>query len=334
MNHDGYGFYQFKTCFCEFNSINDILCLIYVEDQTILISYDIISKQIITRVNKNKIVNNIRHYLDNQLKRDLILISFVNNIIEVSNFQNWELLLNITEVNKGGFLFSSCFFNSNNNIYILTSNNKVTNIWNCENIKVFDMKKNKIKEINNSNEDIFFIDNYYDSKLDKNFIVTCNCNYIKLYDFENNSLFKKYNDSDFIGTINDFVVDERGKNKTLLGSCIKSIRIWDFYTGEILQRIICNIYDIYGLCLFDKNYVLAGQNREGNDYIILLDLIKGEIVNKINIEETNSISHIKDIETKKGKIFVSGGRWSDIIIFEMKNLDFCIQNRIEIQPPL
>ena len=52
------------------------------------------------------------------------------------------------------------------------------------------MKKNKIKEINNSNEDTLYIDNYYDSKFNENFIVTCNRDHI-----------------------NDFVVDERGSFK-------------------------------------------------------------------------------------------------------------------------
>ena len=332
MLHDGYKFYQFKTCFCEFKSINDILCLIYSEKKNVLACYDIINKKVISRVNKNKSpINNIRHYLDNQFKRDLILNSFVGNQIEVSNLQNWELLLTISEVNKGGCLFSSCFFNDNNNIYILTTNNKVTYIWECENIKVFDMKKNKIKEINNSNEDILYIDTYYDSKFDNNFIVTCNINHIKFYDFKNNSLFKKYNDSEFLGKVNDFIVDDREPVKKLLGSSNSGIRIWNFYTGEVLKRIMSDLGGIYGLCLFENNYLLAGIKKNNNAYIILIDLINEKIVKRINSNQEKPISRIMAIDTKNGKIFVSGGRWSDIIFLENKKLDFFIQNRIEIK---
>ena len=46
-------------------------------------------------------------------------------------------------MNERGFLFSSCFFNDNNNIYILTTKNRVTTIGKSENIKVFNMKKKK-----------------------------------------------------------------------------------------------------------------------------------------------------------------------------------------------
>ena len=89
MLHDGYGFYQFKTCFCEFKSIDDILYLIYSEKINVLVCYDINNKKIINRITrKNGPITDIRHYLDNKLKRDLILNSFKRNEIEVSNLQN------------------------------------------------------------------------------------------------------------------------------------------------------------------------------------------------------------------------------------------------------
>lgn len=327
MLHDGYGFYQFKTCFCEFNSIDDIFYLIYSEKINVLICYDIIKKKIINRVIKsNGPITDIRHYLDNKLKRDLILNSFKRNEIEVSNLQNWESLLKISNVNESGFLFSSCFFNDNNNIYILTTKNKVTTIGKCENIKVFDMKKKKIKEIYGSNKDTFYIDNYYDSKLNENFIVTCNRNHINIFSFQKSLLFKKYNAAD-CGEINDFIVDERGSIKKLLGSCYYGIIIWDFYTGKLLKQIMSNIGGIYGLCLFNNNYLLAGNNN----YIILIDLINEKIVNKISSNQEKEISRIKAIDTKNGKIFICGGRWEcDIIFLENKELKFSIKNRIRI----
>ena len=229
-------------------------------------------------------------------------------------------------MNNCGCLFSSCFFNDNDNIYVLTSKNRNTSLCECENIKVFDMNKNKIKEINNSNEDTVYIDNYYDSKNNKNLIVTCNIGHINIFDFKNNSLFKKYNDSNFCGRINDFVVDERGNIKQLLGSFFTSINIWDFYTGDLLKRIKPDLNGINVLCLFDKNYILAGASEKGNNnkLIILIDLTNEKIVNKINTKQEKEISRIKCIDTKNGKIFISGGRWSD------KQLEFSIQFRIEI----
>ncbi len=64
------------------------------------------------------------------------------------NIYNFECLLNIEKINKKRELYSACFLNINNNIYIITSNYN----WYCktEPIKVFDFQGNKIKEINDS----------------------------------------------------------------------------------------------------------------------------------------------------------------------------------------
>ena len=139
-------------------------------------------------------------------------------------------------------------------------------------------------------------------------------------------MFKKYKAVD-CGEINDFIVDERGSIKKLLGSCYYGIIIWDFYTGKLLKQIMSNIGGIYGLCLFNNNYLLAGNNN----YIILIDLINEKIVNKISSNQEKKISRIKAIDTKNGKIFICGGRWEcDIIFLENKELKFSIKNRIRI----
>ena len=331
MNHDGYMFHQFKNTFCGFKSINDILCLIFSKGlfNNTLTSYDIFKNQVINKISKTGVISDIRHYLDNQLKRDLISLSFVDkNEIEVCDFKNWQILLNISNVNRGGCLFSSCFFNDNNNIYILTSHNKVTYMYPSECIKVFDMKKNKVKEIQNSNENTYYIDSYYDSKFDKNFIVTCNDGHINFYDFQNNSLFKQYDSDKIYENIDDFVVDDRGSNKKLLGSCHSGIKIWDYNTGELLKKAILSLENIYGLCLFGQNYLLAGTKNS----IVFIDLTKEKIINRINVGLAgfhNAIASIKEINTENGKFFICGGRWSDIILLENKEFEFTIKNKIE-----
>ena len=74
MDIDEFHSYESKICFCEFKSINNILCLIYILDrETSLIAYDIIKKKIINKsiINKNRVIDVI-HHLDKKLKRDLI----------------------------------------------------------------------------------------------------------------------------------------------------------------------------------------------------------------------------------------------------------------------
>ena len=55
------------------------------------------------------------------------------------------------------------FLNDNNLSYIFTTNHNTKYI--PELIKVFDFNGNKIKEIKDSNDLTFFVDNYYDKYL-------------------------------------------------------------------------------------------------------------------------------------------------------------------------
>ena len=56
-----------------------------------------------------------------------------------------------------------------NEIYMLLSNMN-NNSKNVEKIKVYNLNGRKIKEIEDSNDNIFFLDTYYDKKLSKNYI--------------------------------------------------------------------------------------------------------------------------------------------------------------------
>ena len=109
--------------------------------------------------------SDVRHYLDKMNLRDLILSCLKTNTVCIFDFKDWKKLLTIDNVNNSGVLYSSCFFNDNNKIYILTTNIEWHN--NINNIKVYDLKGNKIKEINNSNKNVIYIDTYFDSKLNK-----------------------------------------------------------------------------------------------------------------------------------------------------------------------
>jgi len=351
MNTDEFHFYESKTCFCEFKSINNIFCFVYILNrESALVFYDITKKKIINKnvVNKNGgiiKITDIRHHLDKKFKRDLILHNnMYNNEIYIWDFKNWQKLAQTYGVNISGALYSTCFYEINDIIYILTTNIS----WEGKNgnIKVFNLQGSRIKEIPNSNERAIFIDTYYDSNFDKNFIVTCNDKgRINIYDFQNNVLFKKYDDNDpnYQFLINDFVVDEREPIKKLIGSCYKAhIKIWDFYNGNLLKRIMCNydgIYDLYGLCLFNYNYLLVGTNEinDNNNYnyndkacILLIDLNQGKVIKKIKAH-TSQVKFIKFINSEYGKILVSGGLYSDIIFWENKEFEFNIIDRINNQ---
>ena len=54
-------------------------------------------------------------------------------------------------------------------------------------LKYFNLKENKVKEINNSKkEQTYYLDNYYDEKINKNYIIAAGVQNIKSYKFDEN----------------------------------------------------------------------------------------------------------------------------------------------------
>ena len=161
-------------------------------------------------------------------------VSKNDNNIRIWNINNWECIQNITNINKVGKLLSACFIKDNNKIYIITSN--FNKNGNSEYIKIFDLNGQKIKEIDNSNVEIFFIDIYYDNILSKNFIITGNHSYIKSYDYNNNQLYHKYNDN-YKHSHNSMIINNNKKIIKLIESSYGTIRIWNFHSGLLLNKI-------------------------------------------------------------------------------------------------
>ena len=156
LTKDSYATCLFDNSFCVFNSINNILYLIYANDNKSIISYDLNNMKKVNEIKTphNDYISYFRHYLDKINRRDLIMtISCYENHLKIWNINNWDILVNLKKTNDSGYLNSACFLNEINHIYIITSN---FNYSSAEQIKVFDFNRNKIKEINNSNEPILY----------------------------------------------------------------------------------------------------------------------------------------------------------------------------------
>ena len=285
--------------FCFFNSINDLSLLIYSKGNKSILLYDLNKDQIINEIRNahKENITNFRHYFDKINKRDLVIsISFEDNTIKLWNVYNCECLLELNNINKKGNIHSSCFLNYKNQIYILTSNFII--FGKPELIKVYDFDGNKIKEINDSNNYILFIDTYYDSKLSKTYIITGNDEKnIKSYDYENNNKYYEYK-CNFNYRCPSIIIDDCSYNKEgilyLIGSINKVldngyIGIWNFHKGELIKIISLDVEEVCGICLWNYENLFIG----GKDGIIqLIDIKKGILVN-------NFKAHKEDITTIK-----------------------------------
>ena len=226
-------------------------------------------------------------------------ISYNDNNIKIWNAYNWECILNLQNINQKGILFSGGFLNNNNQNYIITSN--LNWVDNPEQIKIFNFNGNKIKEINNSNENTFFIDSFYDSKTSKNYIISSHENYVKSYNYNDNKLYKKYyeNKNDFHNHLTAFIINNKEIIK-LIESCNDgNIRIWNFHSGLLLKKIKADI-TLNDICLWNYNSIFVGNNHFSE---------------KINYKE----KVIKLIDLKSGKIIISLTGYQETIL-EIKKI--------------
>ena len=117
-----------------------------------MICYDLIIKKEIKELKNihNQYINNFRHIFDKIKRRDLVMTSDDNNI-KVWNVNNWENILHLENIYTGNIFLEACFLNKNNSISIITSSYSKNNCSDNNFIKIYDLSKNKIKEIKRNN---------------------------------------------------------------------------------------------------------------------------------------------------------------------------------------
>ena len=304
--NDSYTYDSYNNSFLIFNSINNILYLIYANKNISIISYNLISNQKINEIKKahRSSITSLRYHLDNTNKRDLIIsLSNWDNSIKLWNINNFELLLNIRRINQNGQLYSACFLNDNEQIYILSTNFAMYGI--NDPIKIYDLNGKKIKEIDGTDDGTFFICTYFDNKLSNNFILTANYGYIKSYNYSKGEIYHEYSEDNY--NIHYSLVINNSDNITtkLIESSIEGIiRTWDFHTGDLLNKITLCENPINNICLWDNDYLFAAC---GDKTIKIVDLITNFYISSIECHKNCVNSLKKIIHPKYGKCLISQG---------------------------
>ena len=308
---DSYNACTLDNTFSIFKSVNNILCLIYYNNKHSIVSYDLNNQKTMSIINKshNKQISNLRHYFDKKNKRDLIIsLSFRNNNLKLWDFKDWKCLLNIPQANQKGFLFSACLLSENDKDYIVTSNYNEKE--NSENIKIFDLNGKKIKEINNSNKKTILIDTYYDNLTSKIYIIFCTNDNVQSYDYYKNEIYKIYDDNNN-QTHFSFKIFKSENIIKLIDSCKDgNIRIWDFHTGFLLNKIKLSNKSLIGICLWNDNFIfVACQDKT----IKLVELKRGIVVRCL-YSHSNEVLSVKIVNHPLyGKCLLSQGNQKDQI---------------------
>ena len=291
--NDAYNFDGVINAFIAFNSIIDEkIYIIYTNKDNSIISFNVTDKKKIKEIKNspdNKITN-YRHCLDKANKRDLcISISSSINNIKLWNANSLELLFNFENIYDSGKIKSACFLNDNDGLYIIASNSNYYDKTKL--IQVYDLKGNKVKEISNSKDDTYYIETYHDKNSNINYIITGNFLDVKSYNYNDDKLYFKYSDQ-FSKEHRCIVINDKDEKEVKLIESSKdgNIRVWDFHSGKLLQKIELSMEKLFEICLWDSDHVYVGC---GEEIIRLVDIKNGKIIK--HFQDFNSVIGLKKI---------------------------------------
>ena len=283
-----------QNVFLVFKAFDNKHYLIYYDKKDFIVTYDICTNTLI----KNKKIDDsdniptcFNHYPDVHKKRDLIMtISAKSNTINVYDFPSFKIILNYPNINKKGYLNIANFFSYEKKIYIMSTNHRYSR-KNVDPIKIYDLDGIKIKELKDSNENISFIDSFYDKKICKKFIIAGFDKYIRAYDFSNNSVYKTYKDKYNPFHRNAIINDYDEVIKLIESASDGYIRIWDFHKGNLIKRILVDKEGAYGICLWNKENLFVGIKNK----IKLINIETNDIISEINYNSNRCYVHYDNI---------------------------------------
>jgi len=316
LTNESYVYMGLDNTFLTFKSVNDIYCLIFTNEEKSIICFDITNDKKVNEI-KNAhefYIINFRHQFDKKEKRDLILsISCYDNNIKLWNINSLECLLNIKNENEGGESLS-CFLNNNEYNYIISINYISTsnNSSSLYKINTIDFNGKIIQEMTDYNNRTFFIDSFYDKELKINYIITGNEGYSKSYNFQENKMYHQYFEKDNRGHHSIIIYNDIEIIKLIESSFDGNIRIWNFHSGILLNKIttnnISNAGWLYGICLWNNDYLFVGCYK---GIIKVIDLKKGAILKELK-EHKEQVICIKNIKIPKfGDCLISQGYGSN-----------------------
>jgi WD40 repeat protein len=292
---------RIDNTFITFISKDKSSYIIYSTEDISINCFDFNKEKIIKSINRahaTHIMSFRYNYNKSQNKEYIVSVSLDKNI-KLWEFPNFSCIFSIEKAHRASFIFSLCILSEKFNNYIISSSGSDE-----ENIRVWDFRGNKLKEINNSKERTGFIDNYYSSKNDKYYIIIANYGNIKSFDFKSNELYKIYEDnSEEKNDHCNFVIynkDEVLNNcLILIDSCYDGyIRLWDFDKGNLLKKIKCceKDFNLRNICLIENTkFLFIICDKESN--IKIIDLTQNKIITCIKVNtKNNELLTIKSIK--------------------------------------
>ena len=304
-----------NNSFCAFKSIvRDCFYLVYIGDEYSLIIYDLINNQKLNEIKQNYITH-LKHYEDSRKRRDLVLASSsFDKSLKIYNIDDCSIICEIQFQNniENQYLSLCCLLkDSSEQFSIVLSLSK-------EPIQIFDLNGNKINELKNSSSygGISFLEVYYANNSQKKYILMGGYSCCKSYDYDEYKEYKVYQCEDNEGNYFELIINNNNSKEELIGANDDGrIRIWDFHSGnsikviDINKRFILDFNYRFGVCLWNKGYLITGRTVEDDKVrylskkrkedkkgysIQIIDLINGKISREF-FEYKYMVNNIKKI---------------------------------------
>ena len=102
---------------------------------------------------------------------------------------------------------------------------------------------------------------FYDKNLDKYFIVTGIEKGVISYDYQEFKIYKQYiekNDDLFLDDHDSIIIIQEKEFVKIIESCEDGcIRIWDFHSANLLNKIEVCESKLHGICLWNKKFLFS-----------------------------------------------------------------------------
>ena len=301
--------------FCVFKSIENIYYLVYTNKFDI-ISYNLNDMKIQNKININYNENLgfyhhiIGHFFDKKNKRDLILISTYLRML-IFNFNTMECMFSHKNYRTVG-----CLFFDKNKTFIYTQEYSSNN-WEDT---FTDLKEKKVKKFPSITA--YFSDSYYDDNKGESFIIVGTEKSLKsyIYCLDNIKVYHEFSDGTEIRHNFAMIKKEKEIAKLFDGSDDGYIRIWNFHTGELLNKIlICKNFRVFCFDFLDDKYIICGTSK---NIIEVFDIETKKFIKKLEGYFQNpycikAINITNDVQY----LFAYSGTYKEIEILKISKKD-------------
>lgn len=269
-----------------FKSIYDNLTLIYIDENDSLIFYDLDTFKKINQINNTVYrITDIRYHLDRKNKRDLIMVTGYENIIQIWDYNKLECLTKIEINDENGCHILSCFIYFKNNLNII-----VTKKYSDDSpFLIYDIEGNKIEEMKNSYKYINIMNSYYNNKLSATYAIV-NIKNINSYFLDEKKEYFVYENQFESNFIKDVIIDDSEETIKLIGQSKKNIQIWNFNTGEKIINLEFHedLGNIYSINAWNSPFYFISTFKNEEDSstnLKIVDIRNGKIIQNLDYKK-------------------------------------------------